>query len=138
MAIASAPTENSIPTLKGLCCMEIDKTYMDADMGLLLLAGVYRSWNEATAYGMLTQMLDSLVADGLLSSVLSSIRLREIPVLEREDTALDKVLDLKVWLTSMHTSALDHASKSTAGLTGQGRAEHRHCRAPEQKHNKHV
>lgn len=29
-----------------------------------------------------------------LSSVLSSIRLREIPALERDETALDKVLDL--------------------------------------------
>lgn len=38
----------------------------------------------------------------------------------------------------MHTSALDHASESTAGLTGQDRAERRSCRAPEQKRNKHV
>lgn len=29
--------------------MEIDKTHLDAYMGLLLLAGVYRSCNEATA-----------------------------------------------------------------------------------------
>lgn len=44
----------------------------------------------------------------------------------------------QVWLTSMHTSAFDHASASTAGLTGQDRAEHRSCRAPEQKHSKHI
>lgn len=36
----------------------------------------------------------TLCCCSLLSSVLSSTRLREIPVLEREDTALDKLLDL--------------------------------------------
>lgn len=44
----------------------------------------------------------------------------------------------QVWLASMHTLALDHASESTAGLTGQDRAEHHRCRAPESKHNKHI
>lgn len=43
----------------------------------------------------------ALCCCSLLSSVLSSIRLREIPVLEREDTALDKVLDLRVRHTNI-------------------------------------
>lgn len=44
----------------------------------------------------------------------------------------------QVWLASMHMLALDHASESTAGLTGRDRAEHHRCGAPESKHNKHV
>lgn len=45
----------------------------------------------------------ALCCCSLLSSALSSIQLREIPVLEREDTALDKVLDLRGIHTHIHT-----------------------------------
>lgn len=37
----------------------------------------------------------ALCCCSLLSSVLSSIRLREMPVLDRDDAALDNVLDLQ-------------------------------------------
>lgn len=49
------------------------------------------------------QLCLALCCWSLLSSVFSSIRLREMPVLDRDETVLDNVLDLKRLHTHTHT-----------------------------------